>query len=214
MDTIISNTIIQYFHRLYNETDQRMLSIKPVCKRGCPWCCYQSVEILNWEEPLISQYIDKKIDENLKVKIKNNLESWFEFFDRFTKGKAKLTMHDAFGMLNKQQAKERIPCPFLIEKECSIYQVRPLSCRCHISITNPTECKNNPLLDSTSESSSYRERVISDIIMNVPTTLKLLTYVAAPFFGLEHSMKPIHYTRLETKCMNLPPTESKALKCR
>jgi Fe-S-cluster containining protein len=197
MDTATSNTIVQYFQRLYCETDQRMALLNPVCQRGCPWCCYQSVEILNWEEPLISQYIGEKIRGEIKETIGKNLENWFDFFDRITIGKAELTMHDAFVFINRQQAKERIPCPFLTNNECSIYKVRPLSCRCHIAIENPEKCIVNPLLDSTIESEHYRKKVASDIVRNVPTTLRLLAFVVAPYFGIEHRTKPIYYTCLE-----------------
>lgn len=200
MDTITLNTIVSYFQRLYSQTDQQMALLKPVCKKGCPWCCYQSVEILNWEEPLISQYIREEITGEEKEVIRKNLDNWFDFFEHATKGKSKLTMHDAFDLLNKQQASERIPCPFLTGDECSIYQVRPLSCRCHIATNNPEECKRNPLLDSTYESTRYRKQVLSEIIVNIPTTLRLLAYVAAPFFGFEHRIKSIDYTRLELIC--------------
>jgi Fe-S-cluster containining protein len=197
MDTATSNTIVQYFQRLYNDTDQRMALLNPVCQRGCPWCCYQSVEILNWEEPLITKYIEENIIEEKKEGIRKNLENWFDFFDRVTKDKAELTMHDAFDIINKQQAKERIPCPFLTNKKCSIYKVRPLSCRCHIAIDNSEKCIENPLLDSTIESERYRKKVVSDIVRNIPTTLRLLAFVVAPCFGIEHRTKPIYYTCLE-----------------
>jgi hypothetical protein len=80
MDTATSNTIIKYFQYLYNETDQQMAALKPICKRGCPWCCYQSVEILNWEVPFISQFIDKNISGKVNAEIRRNLEFWFDFF--------------------------------------------------------------------------------------------------------------------------------------
>jgi len=74
MDTSTKNIIVQYFQHLYDETDQQMALLKPVCKRGCPWCCYQSVEILNWEEPTIKQFIVQKIKGRAIIEIKNNLE--------------------------------------------------------------------------------------------------------------------------------------------
>jgi Fe-S-cluster containining protein len=197
MDINTTNTIVNYFQHLYSEADEMISLFKPVCKRGCPWCCYQSVEILNWEEPLICQYISEKIDGERKEDIRKNLENWFEFFERVTKGKTELTMHDAFSLIHKRQGQERIPCPFLTNKECSIYEVRPLSCRCHIATTNSDECKRNPFLDSTPESIFYRREVISEIIRNIPTTLRLLAYTAAPFFNLGHRIKPIEYTQLK-----------------
>jgi Fe-S-cluster containining protein len=198
METTTSDTIIRYFRHLYNKTDMQMASLNPVCKRGCPWCCFQSVEILNWEEPLICKFFREDIKGSEKEKIKRNLEYWFDFFDRATLGKNKLTMHDAFSLLNRLHASEKIPCPFLDDSECKIYKVRPLSCRCHIAINSSNNCKRNPLFDSTPESELYRKIVISDIVNNLPTTLKLLAYVAAPFFELEQRIKPIYHTILET----------------
>jgi Fe-S-cluster containining protein len=198
MDTITSNTLVIYFQHLYRETDHKMSLLKPVCKRGCPWCCYQSVEILNWEEPLISQFLREKINGEVKRNIKKELENWFDFFDRVTTGKNELTMHDAFDFLNKQQAKERFPCPFLTNNECSIYRVRPLSCRCHINTNSPVKCKKNPLNDSTTESTRYRKEIIAEIISKVPTTLQLLNFVSASHFELNHRIKPIIYSKIET----------------
>lgn len=194
-----SNTsvIIEYFKQLYLRTDNEMALLNPSCKRGCPWCCFQSVEIVNWEEPMLREYLAETVSHEIKILIYENLLVWFDFHDRVMDGKSELSMEDAFGELNIRQAEEGIPCPFLIGDECSIYEVRPLCCRSHISVNGAEECKANPLRDSTPESEKYRKKVLADIVSNVPSTLRLLPYIAAPFFNLQNRVKPVRYMLIE-----------------
>jgi Fe-S-cluster containining protein len=195
MDSRARKTVIQHFRQVYLEADKAMFLLNPFCVKGCAWCCYQSVEMLNWEGPILTDYLQRHKNDVVFSKVYKNLLTWFGFFDA-TFPKNELTMHDAFDYLHNQQARQKIPCPFLVENYCAIYPVRPLCCRCHIAVENNHSCKANPLNDSEPEAEAYREKVVNDIVNNVPTTLRLLPFVAAPFFGLENRIKPIHYTRL------------------
>ena len=59
MDEITSKIVSNWFRKKYAEIDQAMIPFASKCKKGCDWCCYQSIEILNWEEPLILDFIEK-----------------------------------------------------------------------------------------------------------------------------------------------------------
>lgn len=196
MDLQTRETIISHFIKVYNEADKTMLSLNPFCKKGCSWCCYQSVEILNWEEAVILDYLQSWKHSQVFQEVLKNLERWFSFFENATCTKTELTMYDAFDILHAQQADSNIACPFLVDHCCAIYPVRPLCCRCHIATGNARKCKADPLNDSIPEAEAYREKVVNEIVRNVPTTLRLLPFSVAPFFGLGHKVKQVHYTRL------------------
>jgi Fe-S-cluster containining protein len=84
------------------------------CKKGCAWCCHQSVFVLPHEAFYLFKYIqgmdDKKFADTLKERIIQKNE---------VTGKKDLN----FILSNTQ------PCPFLEDKICSVYAARPMACR-------------------------------------------------------------------------------------
>jgi Fe-S-cluster containining protein len=47
-------------------------------------------------------------------------------------------MHPA-QIMDMQKKYVAVPCPFLINKECSVYPVRPMVCRLHFSVANDAD---------------------------------------------------------------------------
>lgn len=86
------------------------------CKKGCSYCCHMATMISSWEAEQIGKFLNKKI-----VPITGYVPG--------TGQREKLI--DQFS---------GIPCPFLSNNECSIYQVRPFSCRMHLSMDNDSNC--------------------------------------------------------------------------
>jgi len=74
------------------------------CARGCGHCCYVSVPITEFEAHYIGDKLGLKPNE-----VKQNKRSDLKVFGSHT------------------------PCPFLHNGECSIYEVRPLTCRMHMN---------------------------------------------------------------------------------
>ncbi len=77
------------------------------CKSGCHHCCMMAVTISSHEA--------KKIGEHIGIKPKY----------------VPMTM-DRDQMV---QAYMGVPCPFLKQKKCSIYEVRPSACRTHFNMS-------------------------------------------------------------------------------
>lgn len=92
------------------------------CKKGCGHCCHQAVAISSWEAERIAEATGKTI-------------SYFE-------------PHPIDGTLQKVLMEKftKEPCPFLVDSQCSIYDVRPLVCNMHFSLADddfPCDIINN-----------------------------------------------------------------------
>lgn len=90
-------------------------SIVPACKQGCSYCCHLNVDVLKSEINLLWKKVEKKLSLLQKAAI---VEQARENYDI----KHKLT--------HSERINTRLVCPFLSpEKECLVYEDRPLSCR-------------------------------------------------------------------------------------
>jgi Fe-S-cluster containining protein len=96
------------------EKEQATSTLSLDCKAGCSFCCYNQVGVTPAEVLVISDYLKTRLNKDeLKAlngritdldKVTHNLN----FFDR---------------------KKSKLPCPLLVNNQCSVYEVRPLSCR-------------------------------------------------------------------------------------
>jgi Fe-S-cluster containining protein len=114
---------------IYKEFED-WLSEDIVCKKGCTVCCSQNVIITAVEGELIHRNIRKLGREEWmagKLQEKGNTEK----VQLTTNGFAAscLQGEDVMPVSYGNEG----PCPFLEEDCCSIYEVRPFSCRCFIS---------------------------------------------------------------------------------
>lgn len=198
MNNKTSEIIANWFERKYAEVDQLMVPFSTNCKRSCDWCCYQSIEILNWEKPLIINYISEKLSDNKKRIVKQNLTFWLNYFNQMVPSNAILSVDDVFVKFQQQQGKDRIACPFLHQHECVIYPVRPLSCRMHVAENGPIACRANPLNDASPNAVILRKNILKEIVDAVPTQLELLNLAVAYTFGLSHMVRHIECAILKS----------------
>jgi putative zinc- or iron-chelating protein len=86
----------------------------PACRPGCAHCCYQAVGVSAPEVFAIYDHLraSRKPDE-LDAAVRRIRDA-----DDRTRG-----------MTAAERLSPRLPCPFLEQERCSIYQVRPLACR-------------------------------------------------------------------------------------
>lgn len=89
--------------------------IEPIvaCKKGCSHCCNMAVGISHWEATRIGKFITRP---PAKLKPLNYAEQ-AEFIHDIDKFKG-------------------VPCPFLVNHTCSIYEVRPLACMTNFNISD------------------------------------------------------------------------------
>ncbi|MGF9993203.1 SEC-C metal-binding domain-containing protein [Bacillus mycoides] len=118
---------LELLEKLYSTYDPAIeqLQKNAPCKKGCIACCFQEVKLQKIEAQRINIHMNNKI----KKVIKYNL--------RETKARGKFP-----SSLWTDRQSSLAPCPFLdiTKGECSIYNVRPFSCRSYFVTNNPNMC--------------------------------------------------------------------------
>ncbi len=84
------------------------------CKAGCDHCCYQSVGVTAPEALAIFDYLERSLSEPEFAEVAAHLSEAHE---------------RTRGLSPAERFSPEHPCPFLRDGCCSIYEVRPLSCR-------------------------------------------------------------------------------------
>lgn len=106
---------------------------KPACKAGCSYCCYYKVEVKAHEMLVIHEHMQKNLASELNAQILASAKANAELIRT---------------LIPKEHLSTNIKCPFLIENQCSIYEVRPFRCRsfhalkvdaCEASYANPSD---------------------------------------------------------------------------
>lgn len=104
------------YHLLCDLIDEMARCITPnsACMKGCSHCCYQPVFLSPIEVSMISGY--KNIPRLNKP-----------------------ILNDPKSLLATQKKYIGVKCPFLEDNVCSVYPVRPLTCRLHFNLSNTPE---------------------------------------------------------------------------
>ena len=89
------------------------------CKKACHWCCGQPVYANQIEMNYLTEFINKSFSGEKQKTIKDKAEA-----------KRSVTKDLDF----HQQKQVKHFCPFLIDKICSVYKARPMSCRIYLSM--------------------------------------------------------------------------------
>jgi Fe-S-cluster containining protein len=106
--------------------DQCRINIATVsCRKGCAWCCHQSVMILPGEAMVLAEWIKNSCNEPEREEIIQRLKKRNQITSCM---KAPEFIHF------------KMACAFLSEDSCSVYPVRPLSCRSFIS-SSESSCR-------------------------------------------------------------------------
>lgn len=122
------------------------------CKKGCSFCCHMNVSCSKTEVEIIITYCKSKniiVDQDyLKRQLKYSQEK--------------------IGKANEVSA-----CIFLKNNECSIYDVRPISCRKYFVKSEPSFCNTKRRL---TEKENVERLVIMDIEIFLSGILPVIEY--------------------------------------
>lgn len=191
MNTLIKVTQVNDVVHRY--VDKEIGAYPKSCKKGCDHCCYQSVNVVTWEEPKIFSYVYKSMKRKEIRKVASGIKKWFSFFNENTRDASRfnpLTFNEFYAIEHKIR-EARIPCPFLIDHKCSIYQARPITCRIHHVNVSPEVCKTNPHTTAPAYTLGISESGISKYDPTVfPVAWKPLAYLMAPTFVENVKSKP------------------------
>jgi len=125
------------------------------CKEGCSFCCSLYVEAnlqecelivyyLYQHDNILSDYLDRYPSWRNKIKQNGDLHKrcgsyWNKDFEGLKKQEA-LEVLDGFNKENERYRLQNLPCPFLVNNLCSIYEVRPYVCATYVSTSPPQWC--------------------------------------------------------------------------
>jgi Fe-S-cluster containining protein len=171
--------------------DVIIADIPSCCKEGCDYCCYQSIEVLNWEADLIENYVKNNLTIEILEQVKENHKNWIEFYNDNTPDVEILSIKEAFEDFIDVIDNHNLACPFLIDKRCSIYPVRPISCRTHFVQDSPELCKKNKLRPACQTSKVIKARSVNALADLGDVLAFPLAYVCANTFGLHSKLKKI-----------------------
>lgn len=132
---------------LYQRTVISLLETGISCSKGCSDCCCHWVEDVNsFEAQIIADFVLRTMPEKTGTILKQCREDCIEL-DRLEKllndglNKTTLSAIDPIDLLLNLFYRQHRPCPFLdIDGTCSIYPVRPLTCRIYVSFSDPLRC--------------------------------------------------------------------------
>jgi Fe-S-cluster containining protein len=143
------------------------------CRRGCSHCCYHWVEDVNsFEAQIIAQYVTKHLSHKIETIVEQcrEDEKLLTHIENLTLEKiahgnqaAGLDHIDLVLSVFYQMKKS---CPLLLESGvCSIYRVRPLTCRIYMSFSDTVLC--DPQYQDQDDTPNYLlnlEEEASDIL--------------------------------------------------
>jgi hypothetical protein len=98
---------------------------KPSCKKGCYWCCFMRVKVTPLEVLCIIDYLQSSLTPGELSALRQRLVET----DEITRG-----------MDGHQRVRAKKICPLVVDDECLVYPVRPITCRTYHSL-NSSDCK-------------------------------------------------------------------------
>ena len=116
---------------IYKLYDQFTASLDLACKKYCSHCCTTSVTLTTMEGYQIARALGSSAMADWDKKIRDAAEQ--------THFKPKITTNRLANLCAdgleppQEEFSESKPCPFLTEKLCPIYALRPFGCRCLVS---------------------------------------------------------------------------------
>jgi Fe-S-cluster containining protein len=129
----------------YALIDRDLRHTEKSCQKGCDSCCYQVVYVDALEAYYVGDYLEH-LPPNQFEAIKNEWHEWFKKCSELNLFLPEYETPAQVAARDKRYFDHKIKCPFLLQKECSIYQVRPVACRTFFN-TGPSDlCMTGPLL--------------------------------------------------------------------
>lgn len=120
---LLTDKGIDFFEANFNAFLGQIQSIDPAfkiaCKSGCSFCCSSHITIMPQEAFNICLHLARNYSTDAFTEIAEQCYSAAKELENTT--------------LKKYAETYFSPCPFLIDNECSIYEVRPIVCRNWIS---------------------------------------------------------------------------------
>jgi Fe-S-cluster containining protein len=216
LEDIRERGVVQALEQSQQRHDARIAAAPDVgtlaCRTGCTWCCYFTVDVRAVEVFKVLDFVEGSFTEEEKARVYAEV--------RANSATLKSLDEDA-------RATRNIKCPFLYEGRCSIYPVRPQSCRnyhatdvagCRQSYEDPENLDIDPefaayvyqsgaahveafsgaMRDSGLDVSAYEFSCALDAAMSQPAARERFAAGLEPFVGLAGEEVPVEFDDLES----------------
>lgn len=130
------------------ENDGKKIS----CRAGCSHCCYLLVEISTPEAMELAHWVLKQPKARRQQLVKRIEENAAEARKLFSESKKDARycepVVDSSAEISQKSYdryffEKKRPCPFLEDGCCSVYPVRPSTCRMHLVTSDPVLCSDS-----------------------------------------------------------------------
>lgn len=118
--------------RIYEIYDNFTKGLDVACKKHCANCCTRNVTITTLEGYKIAEFLELTEKKDLYAKIQKGLCKK-RFQPEITINMLADLCLQGKDIPDEESDARWGECPFLINNECPIYQVRPFGCRCFVS---------------------------------------------------------------------------------
>jgi Fe-S-cluster containining protein len=177
--------------------------IAPTCRKGCVHCCREEILIPRAEAETIVEWIQASWLPPQLEALKGRLRDWLVWY----RGDGKRRV-DA-GEDRKTVAYEHGPlCVALEDNACSIYPVRPMTCRMHYVSSSPDACRqaSDPAYSGDGQVASLLSihRVAQPAILRIRAVIERQ---GADFLGTVHLLPEwlAHLLRVEDQPWRTAP---------
>lgn len=130
-DEIQNSGVLRAFENSQQRHDQRIASAPDIgtlaCRAGCTWCCHFSVDVRAVEVFGILDFVERTFTPEEKARVYAEIRANSVALDKL----------DEF-----ERMRRNVKCPFLSEGRCTIYPVRPQTCR-NYHATSVTGCQQS-----------------------------------------------------------------------
>lgn len=122
----LANNALGFASGLANEALKRNPE-ELACRKGCSYCCSLQVEASAPEIINVAMHIQREFTDDQKEQVVQAIDQHVKATD---------------GMSRQRRKVSRVPCPLLRNSECSVYEVRPITCRIWHSF-NVDDCQKD-----------------------------------------------------------------------
>ena len=148
-----AEAVNQYFDDFHQKE-----KISPSCQKGCAHCCSYPIFVNDIEAVAIRRWLQANFKENEIAELTKKIEQWqseigdtatllqevHDFILRMEPGITSPTeamrAEEKREKVRKEYNAKKVMCPFLKDNSCSIYEIRPVSCRTYFAYGNPSRC--------------------------------------------------------------------------
>lgn len=118
------------------------------CSKGCGVCCRQLVPLSPPEAVMLAELVIS-MPKDIRTRIQNRFDTAVRQLERSGLLEKLARLQDSSSLsdedmqaLTKEYFLQQVPCPFLENECCSIYEFRPSRCREYLVISPPKHCRD------------------------------------------------------------------------